>query len=69
MRRASRTALRAFAILAHAAPDVVLRMAMTDAVRREVNALVDAYLHFHVDDAYPTRGEKVLGALMQRRDA
>ncbi|MEZ4699983.1 MAG: DNA repair protein RecO [Rhodothermales bacterium] len=66
-RRASRKALRAFAILAHARPEVVLRMAMPDAVRREVTALVDAYLQYHVEDAYPTRGEKVLGALLDRR--
>ncbi len=66
-RRASRKALRAFAILAHSEPDVVLRMALDDDVRHEVAALVDAYLHYHVDDAYPTRGERVLGTLLHRK--
>lgn len=63
LRRASRTALRAFAILARAGTDAVVRMHLTEPVRREVDALVDAYLRHHVEDAYPTRGARVLGAL------
>ncbi|MDZ4698734.1 MAG: DNA repair protein RecO [Rhodothermales bacterium] len=66
-RFASRPALRAFAILVHAPVEAVLRMTMAEHIRKEVGALVDAYLHFHVEEAYPTRGEKIMGALLNRR--
>ena len=66
-RFASRSALRAFAILVHAPLDAVLRMALADRLRHEVAALVDAYLQFHVEEAYPTRGEKIMGTLLDRR--
>jgi DNA repair protein RecO (recombination protein O) len=65
-RKASRSALRAFAVFAHAPMDIVQQMTMSDPIRREAQALVDAYLHYHVEDAYPTRGEKILGALLRR---
>ena len=62
-RRASRTALRAYAVLARADLDTIMRMRLAPAVRREVYSLVEAYLQFHVEDAYPTRSDKVLARL------
>lgn len=65
-RRASRQALRAFGICARADLDDVMRMHLTPAVRRELDALVEAYLRYHVEDAYPTRGEAVIEQLSQQ---
>jgi DNA repair protein RecO (recombination protein O) len=66
-RRASRAALRAFAICARADVDTVLRMRATPEVQRELEALVAEYLRYHVEDAYPTRSDDVLAQL--RRSA
>lgn len=62
-RRASRAALRAFAVCARAAPDDVLRMRLAPAVRRELEGLVEDFLRYHTEDAYPTRGARVLEQL------
>ncbi len=66
-RRASRTALRAYAILARADLDAVMRMRLAPHVRREVEALVEDYLRFHVQDAYPSRSRAVIGQLLKGR--
>ena len=58
-RRASRAALRAFAVFARAALADVMRMNLTPACRREVQALADDYLRYHVQDAFPDRSAKV----------
>lgn len=58
-RRASRAALRAFAIVARADFDTVMRMRLTAEQQGEVERLIDAYLHFHTEDAYPSRVSKV----------
>lgn len=63
--RASRTGLRAFAIFARADLDVVMRMRLTPEVRTEVNRLIEDYLRFHVEDAYPTRSNKIIGQLLR----
>ena len=63
-RRAARTALRAFAILARADLDTVMRMRLDADTRREVNALVEDFLRYHVEDAYPSRSEKIIGQLL-----
>ncbi len=63
-RRAARTALRAFAILARADLDTVMRMRLDADTRREVNALVEDFLHYHVEDAYPSRSDKIIGQLL-----
>ncbi len=60
---ASRTALRAFAILARATLPVVLRLHMTPEVMLEAGNLVDRYLKFHFEDMLPTRSERVIGQL------
>ena len=61
--RASRQALRAFAVCTRATPEVVLRMNMSAAVLTEVNALVESYIQYHVEDAFPHRTAKVLGQI------
>ena len=62
--RAARTALRAFAILARADLDTVMRMRLDADTRREVNALVEDFLRYHVEDAYPSRSDKIIGQLL-----
>lgn len=57
--RASRAGLRAFAICARADLDTVMRMHLAYDVRAEVERLTDAYLRFHMEDAYPHRVSKV----------
>ncbi len=59
-RAGSRAALRAFAICARADLDTVLRMRLEADVYRELEALVEDYLRFHVGDSYPSRTSKVI---------
>ncbi len=61
--RAGRQALRAFAVFARADLDTAMRMTLTDELRGEVQRLVDAYLRYHVEDAFPDRVRKVAGQL------
>lgn len=63
-RRASRTALRAFAIFARADLDTVMRMRLDANTRRTVNTLVEDFLRYHVEDAYPSRSDKIIGQLL-----
>lgn len=60
---ASRTTLRAFAILAKSSLEVVTRLTLTPGVMIEVNNLVDRYLKFHFEDMLPTRSDRVIGQL------
>ncbi len=62
-RKASRAALRAYAIVARAPLDTVLRMECRPAVRQELQALVDAYLRYHFDTQIPDRCRRVLAQL------
>jgi DNA repair protein RecO (recombination protein O) len=64
-RRASRTALRAYAVFARADLDTIMRMRLEPAVRHEIHALIEAFMHYHTEDAYPARSDKVHGQLMQ----
>jgi DNA repair protein RecO (recombination protein O) len=61
--RASRAALRAFAVFARADLDAVMRFALDAELRAEVNRLVEAFLRYHVEDAYPHRVSKVAAQL------
>lgn len=63
--RAGRQALRAFAVFARADLDTAMRMSLTGALRDEVHRLVDAYLRYHVEEAYPDRVRKVVGQLVR----
>ena len=68
-RRASRAALRAYAVCARADLDTVMRLEMTPAVRREVQALVRDFLRYQFDDAYPDRSRSVIAQIEQAGDA
>ena len=61
--RASRAALRAYAVFARADLDTVMRMELAPDVRREVEALVRDFLRYHVEDAYPHRSQEVIAQL------
>jgi len=62
-RRASRSALRAYAVFAKADLDTVMRMELAPEVRSEVEALVRDFLRYHVEEAYPERSEAVIAQL------
>ncbi|ARA94729.1 MAG: DNA repair protein RecO [Bacteroidetes bacterium] len=64
-RRASRAALRAFAICARADAATVLRMRATPEVGRELDRLVADYLRFHLEEAYPDRSSRVIEQLLR----
>jgi DNA repair protein RecO (recombination protein O) len=61
--RASRAALRAYAVFARADLDTVMRMELKPPVRREVETLVRDFLRYHVEDAYPNRSQAVIAQL------
>lgn len=61
--RASRAALRAYAVFARADLDTVMRMELAPAVRQEVEALVRDFLRYHVEEAYPDRSQEVIAQL------
>jgi DNA repair protein RecO (recombination protein O) len=61
--RASRVALRAYAIFARASLNVVTRLHLRPSVRREVERLVEAYMQHHFEEAYPTRSRDVIAQL------
>ena len=63
-RRASRTALRAFSIFARADLDTVMRMRLSREARRETTILIEDYLRYHVEDAYPSRSDKIISQLL-----
>ena len=41
-----------------------MRMRLDSDTRREVNALVEDFLRYHVEDAYPSRSDKIIGQLL-----
>lgn len=61
--RASRAALRAFGVSARADLDAAMRMRLDPPVRHELEHLVDAYMRYHVEDAWPERAARVFGRL------
>lgn len=62
-RRASREALRAYAIYARADLNTVMRLEMDPDVRREVETLVRDFLRYQFDDAYPDRSRSVIAQI------
>lgn len=62
-RRASRAALRAYAVCARADLDTVMRLEMSPAVRQEVEGLVRDFLRYQFDDAYPDRSRSVIAQI------
>jgi len=61
--RGSRAALRAFGVSARADLDAAMRMRMDPPVQYELDHLVDAYMRFQVEDAWPQRAARVFGRL------
>lgn len=61
--RGSRKALRAFAILAVADTETAVRMKIDERTRRDVDALVEAFMRYHLEDAYSVRGKRVIGQI------
>ena len=61
--RASRAALRAFAILAKTDLETVVRLRLDREVRRETEALVDAYIRTHTDSPFRERVRDVADQL------
>lgn len=64
-RRASRSALRAFAVLARAHLDDVMRMELDPDLHQEVKTLVEDYMRYQFGSAYPTKGRDVIDRLMK----
>ena len=67
LRRATRTALRAFAICAKADLETITRMRVDDSARIELRRLIEDYFRHHVQEAYPTRSAKVVGEMLEGR--
>jgi DNA repair protein RecO (recombination protein O) len=67
--RASRAALRAFAVFALADLDTAGRLRLSGPLRAEVEALVDAYLRYHTEDAFPERVRRVAGQMASGSEA
>jgi DNA repair protein RecO (recombination protein O) len=61
--RAGRAALRAFGVSARADLATAMRMRMDAPVRHELERLVDGYMRYHVEDAWPERAARVFGRL------
>ncbi len=64
VRAASRQALRAFAVCAQADLEHVMRMNLSPKLRLELGRLIDDYLRYHVEDAYPTRTAKIVSQML-----
>lgn len=62
-RRASRAALRAYAVFARADLDTVMRMELSAPVRQEVEGLVRDFLRYHLEEAYPSRSQEVIAQI------
>jgi DNA repair protein RecO (recombination protein O) len=63
---ASRLGLRAFAIFSRANLDYILGMRLDPMVSAEVGALVDQYVQYHVEDAFPDRARRVFAQLSSK---
>lgn len=64
--RASRAALRAFAVLARTDLSTAGRMRLAPDIRREVEALVDAYVRVHTESSFPERVRNVTDQMEAR---
>lgn len=61
--RVERVVLRAFAVFARADLDAAVRLRLEPPVAAHVNHLVESYLRYHVERAYPTRAAAVIERL------
>lgn len=62
-RTASRSSLRAFAILARAPMHKVLQLALRPETESEVADLILSYMRYHFEDSYPNRTARVFAQL------
>ncbi len=60
---ASRSALRAYSIVARASLPKVMQMALRPETAREVEDLITAYMRYHFEEAYPERSSTVFAKL------
>ena len=63
-KKASREAIRAFAICARAEMTPALSLDLTPAMRHELDALIEAYYRYHVGNSFPVRSNRVIGQLL-----
>lgn len=63
-KRASREAIRAFAICARAEMGPALALDLTPAVRHELDGLVESYFRYHLGGNFPSRSNRVFGQLL-----
>lgn len=63
---ASKGVLRGFAILHRANFDVAVRLRLSLKQRKDLYHLVTRFMQYHVQDAYPDRGQKVIDQLLNR---
>jgi len=66
---ASRSVLRAFAVFARADIDTALNWPITPLELRELRRLIEDFLKFHVADAYPVKGGRILQTLFDTAEA
>ena len=64
-RRGSRIALRAFTIFARSDIETISRMRIPDAQFDEVASLINAFVRFHVNEAYPTKSASIINVLLK----
>lgn len=64
--RASRQALRAFAVIARTDLETVMRMRIDARTLAELSRLIEDFLRYHVEDAYPTRTTRIIGQMLDR---
>ena len=65
MRFAARRTLRAFAIVACADADTIMEMRLDKRTSSELGELIEDFLRYHVEDALPTRGGRVVKQLLR----
>jgi DNA repair protein RecO (recombination protein O) len=61
--RVERGVLRAFAILSRSDLETSMRLRLEPAISRKLDHLVESYLRYHVERAYPTRAAAVIDQL------
>jgi len=64
-RKASRSSLRAFAVLSRASIRHVLRMNLQSDIRSEATMMVTDYLKHHLEEAYPKRTARVYSQIQR----
>ena len=69
MRSAARRTLRAFAIVACADPDTIMQMRLDERTSAELGQLIEDFLRYHVEDALPTRGSRVVKQLLHQNES